>query len=68
MENTITKTEDKLQVAKDKLSSALSRLDELITNLNSRVSSEKQVRTQVMQELDKHLATLNNVINKTEGA
>ena len=62
MQEQKTESEKKLECAKERLKNALTNLDLLIKKQNESLNEEKKIRTEVIQDLDKHIDNLETIL------
>jgi len=60
-DQTIT-SEQRLAAAKERLKKSLTRLDGLIEEQNSKINNERNLRTQVIKDLDAHIENLEAIL------
>jgi len=66
MQNKTEEATIKLQKTKDRLVNALRRLEKGVQSIDTQSLIEKRVRLEVIEELDKQIANLENILNKEE--
>ena len=49
-------------IAEERLNSAIMRLEFLIDSQNEKANNEKQLRVQIIKDLDEHISKLGNIV------